>query len=190
MAKYWVKQQHEMQERKSTQSDNQESPKPQEKTEEKGILGKLFRNTSMSRLHRFALLHHRALPSAAFAQKTTDKSNKTSPNSDINSNQQKNLSLKDMMCNPKAPLVVAISHSDRAARFHQSNGFEPVSRLPFYDAVENSYPFYTHVLVLDPFRTGRLHELTADLCAGNKPSLDKNQINDHLKSVNSNRILI
>jgi len=188
MAKYWIKQQT------SSQQNKQTTPKPQEKTEEKGFFHKLFRrNTTISDLTRFALVHHRALPAAAFVQKSPEKSSKTTSKADdVRSTESKNLSLKDMMFNPKCPLVVAISHSERAARFHESNGFEPVSRIPFHDDVDNTTPFYTHVLVLDPFRTGRLYELTATLCSENKqPSNDTlPAIYGHLKSVNSSRILI
>ena len=187
MAKYWIKQQS------SSRVNSQTAPKCQEKTEDKGFFSKLFRNTSFSDLTRFSLLHHRGLPSAAFAQKSAEKSTKTSKKSqNTNSTQSNTLSLKDMMCNPESPLVVAVSHSDRAARFHQSNGFEPVSRLPFHDAVEGTTPFYTHVLVLDPFRTGRLYELTAGLCADSKQSCNETlpDIYGQLKSVNSSRILI
>ena len=120
----------------------------QEKQEkEGGLLSKLF-HSSLNQLHRFALLHHRAVPAINFPEKLQEKPT-----------QLKNISLKDMMFNPKAPLVVAISHSERASRFHQSNGFRPVSRLPYFDEVDDVTPFYTHVLILDPFCTGRFQEL-------------------------------
>ncbi|XP_078485543.1 uncharacterized protein LOC108950278 [Ciona intestinalis] len=61
------------------------------------------------------------------------------------------------------PLLVAVSHSDRAARFHEANGFHPIARTPYHDKVEGTSPFYTHVLVLDPFRTRKVKFLSSCL---------------------------
>ena len=63
----------------------------------------------------------------------------------------------------KAPLVVVISHSDRSANFHKSNGFESVLRIPFYDEVEDKTPFFTHLLLLDTFDSGRVEEFKYNL---------------------------
>ena len=158
MAKFWIKQQTLDNPNKQIQA------KAHNKQEERGILNKIFRSPSFSQLHRYALLHHRAVPPTSVLQKTSDKKleiNEKKVNK--KSDQSKPVSVKDMMFNPKAPLVVAVSHSDRAANFHQSNGFHPVSRLPYHDNVLNDTPFFTHVLVLDPFSTGKINELEAAL---------------------------
>ena len=167
MAKFWVEQQT------SPKTNVTQKTKCPEKKEEKGLFNKLFHNTSLSSLNRFALLNHRAIPAAAFAQKHTQKTNKLNKQDDTKEKtaQPKQLTIKDMMFNSKAPLVVAISHSDRAASFHQSNGFQPVSRIPFHDEKEDVTPFYTHVLVLDPFCTGKLQELTSGLTNDSKKSI-------------------
>ena len=169
MARFWVKQQN------SSQKMN-----VQEKQEEVAELqSKLFRS-SLNQFHQFGLLHQKAVPAINFPEKTQEKPT-----------QLKNVSIKDMMFNPKAPLVVAISHSERASRFHQSNGFQPVSRLPYYDEVDDVTPFYTHVLILDPFCTGRLQELKASLLSNNNNEIcNLSQIKDNLKSIENCNILI
>nr|CAB3262561.1 uncharacterized protein LOC100180340 [Phallusia mammillata] len=108
-------------------------------------------------LHGFSLLNHRRLPTGiALAQK------KEQPRS----------APSDNICKSAVPLVGAISHSDRAANFHAANGFHQMSRIPYYDEVDHVTPFYVHVLVLDPFKTGRLDELNNAL---------KTDINRNLK---------
>ncbi|XP_078485563.1 uncharacterized protein LOC100182683 isoform X2 [Ciona intestinalis] len=78
-------------------------------------------------------------------------------------------SMKEMMGNPTAPVVIAISHSEKAAHFHEANGFHPIIRLPYSDPIEGTSPFYTHVLVLDPFRTGKVN-ICKEALAISKPA--------------------
>nr|XP_002127261.1 uncharacterized protein LOC100180340 [Ciona intestinalis] len=170
MAQYWVKQQKESRAqlfRTRPQSERlvrNDSQLLEPAKENKGLFGRLWQNFSLKEIHRYALLSHRALPQAAFMQKprsiqqqhssavaTKPTENQTKPNDAIRA--------RDIVGNPSAPLVVAVSHSDRAARFHEANGFHPIARTPYHDEVEGTSPFYTHVLVLDPFRTGRVNEL-------------------------------
>ncbi|XP_002127007.2 uncharacterized protein LOC100185053 [Ciona intestinalis] len=172
MAQYWVKQQKESRaqlSRTRPQSERlvrNDSQLLEPAKENKGVVGKLLRSFSLKEIHRYALLSHRALPQAAFMQKarstqqqhssavaTKPTEDQTKPNDAIRA--------RDIVGNSSAPLVVAVSHSDRAARFHEANGFHPIARTPYHDKVEGTSPFYTHVLVLDPFRTGRVDELTA-----------------------------
>jgi len=70
------------------------------------------------------------------------------PRSLIN-NQQKN-------SNATAPLVLAVSHSDRSARFHQSNGFCSIKLIPYHDQVAQITPFFAHLLAHEPIRGGSL----------------------------------
>jgi len=78
----------------------------------------------------------------------------------------KNNNLSSMLGNSSSPLIIAVSHSERSASFHKKNGFHAVARLPFCDSDENDTSaceplnpqFYVHVLVLDPFRSGRVPE--------------------------------
>ena len=166
MAKFWVEQQT------SPKSNENQKTKCPERKEDNGIISRVFPNSSFTNLHRFALLHHRALPSTTFAHKSTIQQPNcrvpSLPVAELNSNTKTSLSIKDMMFNPKAPLVIAVSHSDRASRFHQSNGFQPVLRLPFHDEKEDVTPFYIHVLILDPFCTGKLNEMKSALhCTNN-----------------------
>ncbi|XP_002127261.2 uncharacterized protein LOC100180340 [Ciona intestinalis] len=170
MAQYWVKQQKESRaqlSRTRPQSERlvrNDSQLLEPAKENKGIFGRFWQNFSLKEIHRYALLSHRALPQAAFMQKarstqqqhssavaTKPTEDQTKPNDAIRA--------RDIVGNPSAPLVVAVSHSDRAARFHEANGFHPIARTPYHDKVEGTSPFYTHVLVLDPFRTGRVNEL-------------------------------
>ena len=72
-------------------------------------------------------------------------------------------SLKNQTSQSDAPLAIVISHSERAAHFHRANGFHSISRIPFYDPVEDITPFTTHVMVLDPFKTGRIDEFMNQL---------------------------
>ncbi|CAK8675931.1 unnamed protein product [Clavelina lepadiformis] len=103
-----------------------------------------------------------------------------------------------MKCNKarfSAPLVVAISHSDRAAHFHQSNGFHPVSKVPFFDDSDNITHFNTHILALDPFSTGRLHELTSGLQKDVSLTTDleitqTSHLYDTLKSAPTDKIIV
>lgn len=71
--------------------------------------------------------------------------------------------IKNQTSVKEAPLAIVISHSDRAAHFHRANGFHPITKIPFYDPVEETTPFTTHILVLDPFRTGRIEEFMTEL---------------------------
>ena len=146
MAKFWIKQQT------SDKSNKQIQSEAHNKQEEPGILNKIFRYSSFSQLHRCPSLHHKAVPRTSLFQKTFDKKSEINEKKvNKKSDQSKPVSVKDMMFNPKAPLVIAVSHSDRAANFHQSNGFHPVFKLSYHDDVLNDTPFFTHVLVLDPF---------------------------------------
>ena len=74
---------------------------------------------------------------------------------------QKKPALKVSKC--ESPLVVIISHCKRSAKFHQTNGFEAISEIPFHDDVENVTPFFAQTMILDPLNTGRAKELTAGL---------------------------
>ena len=51
-------------------------------------------------------------------------------------------------------LVVAVSHSDRAASFHKSNGFSSVRLIPFCDEAAGVTPFYVHILAHEPSPIG------------------------------------
>jgi len=62
-----------------------------------------------------------------------------------------------------APLVLAVSHSDRSASFHKSNGFSSMQLIPFYDEVDDVTPFYVHILAHEPFRTGNLPRFDASV---------------------------
>ena len=55
-----------------------------------------------------------------------------------------------------APLVLAVSHSERAASFHKSNGFSAIKLIEFHDEVTNVTPFYVHILAHEPLRGGNL----------------------------------
>ena len=158
MARFWIRQQTEL------PASSQEEFKLQEKSNKHiGSFSKIFFNSSFKNINHYALLHHRVTPSTVYAQKKPDQQldpkNSRAPlvnRLDSAKATIKEVSIKSMMYNSNAPLVVAVSHSEIASRFHQSNGFQPVLRIPFYDATDDVIPFYTHVLVLDPFCTGKL----------------------------------
>ena len=166
MARFWVKQEMESNcngEGQTKSVEKSEKPKPRNKSEN-GFFSKAFRNSSYSRFHHMSLLHHTSLPPPAIVQKKEIQQKDTpNPQFDPSKPMERRISIKDMMFNPKAPLVVAISHSERSSRFHQSNGFQPVTRIPFYDNVDDVIPFYTHILVLDPFCTGKFCQVEAAL---------------------------
>ena len=63
----------------------------------------------------------------------------------------------------ESPLVVIISHCKRAVNFHQINGFQAVSEIPYHDDVEDITPFYAYTMILDPLNTGRATELAFGL---------------------------
>uniref|UniRef100_F6XPN3 N-acetyltransferase domain-containing protein n=2 Tax=Ciona intestinalis TaxID=7719 RepID=F6XPN3_CIOIN len=153
MAEYWLKK--SIQQKKETQDTGN------------GFFSRLFSGNGSNYLHYFTLLNHRKLPTA---QAVSIKS--AEPERCTKSPQNKSTlhkSMKEMMGNPTAPVVIAISHSEKAAHFHEANGFHPITRLPYFDPVEETPPFYTHVLVLDPFRTGKVN-ICKEALATSKPA--------------------
>ncbi|XP_076814656.1 uncharacterized protein LOC143460875 [Clavelina lepadiformis] len=56
----------------------------------------------------------------------------------------------------KLPVAISITHSENCANFYKNNMFLPVVKIPFYDDVEKITPFEVFILVLDPFRLGRV----------------------------------
>jgi len=100
-------------------------------------------------IHQFALLHHRTTPLTLLSSKVEQEQDKRLA--------QQLTNQKEVFSEPPTPLVAAISHSERSASFHESNGFHPVSRVPYHD-VDGAVPFYVHMLVLDPFRSGGVPE--------------------------------
>ena len=59
----------------------------------------------------------------------------------------------------RKPVYMAVSHSDKAAKFHTSNGFEQVTCVPYYDE-DGSFLFNAHVLIMDWFHSGQLELCT------------------------------
>ncbi|XP_076814993.1 uncharacterized protein LOC143461102 [Clavelina lepadiformis] len=167
MASYWdenhvaVKAKSTISIAESVRQEKNGSKPSNQLQQESSFLDKIVRNLFFKNLHIFSLLSHRQLPQPVIVQ---TKDSKINLKPKLTSAQAKTQST-DTMHMTSAPLVVAISHSDRAAHFHQANGFLPVLRIPFYDEVENITPFYTHVLILDPFRTGKLDEISSGLQA-------------------------
>uniref|UniRef100_H2ZKJ1 Uncharacterized protein n=1 Tax=Ciona savignyi TaxID=51511 RepID=H2ZKJ1_CIOSA len=163
MAQYWVKQQQPNKPQLHRMRPQSEKKNVSQESTNQGLVGKILRSFSLKEIHRCALLSHRALPQAAFMQKlkSPPQTNTTKLPGKAGTNQTTAASIqpRDIIGSSSAPLVVAISHSDRAAHFHKANGFHPIARTPYHDPVEGTTPFYTHVLVLDPFRTGKVNEL-------------------------------
>jgi len=60
-----------------------------------------------------------------------------------------------------APLVLAISHSERSAKFHKSNGFFSIKLIPYHDVIDDVTPFSVHILAHEPFLTGNLRQFDA-----------------------------
>ena len=78
---------------------------------------------------------------------------------------------KQKISKPKkteSPLVVIISHCKRAVNFHQINGFQAVSEIPYHDDVDDITPFYAYTMILDPLNTGRATELASGLSEDKK----------------------
>ena len=65
---------------------------------------------------------------------------------------------KNRISAPSAP-IVAISHSDRAAQFYETNNFCPLVRIPYVDAESKKTLFYVYVLVLDLSKTDQVIKL-------------------------------
>jgi len=119
-------------------------------------------------MHGFTLLNHNHLPHGMQVQtKCFCETVKSTQSQGVNSTHSIALLPPSTPAKAResasAPLVVAVTHSERAANFHSSNGFRQLTRIPFCDGAEGKLQFYVHVLALDPFRTGRVAEFNEAL---------------------------
>ncbi|XP_076814982.1 uncharacterized protein LOC143461092 [Clavelina lepadiformis] len=162
MAKFWLRQQKAKIVNKKEGRTMKKSEEDQKETSWSKFLVKFLSSKS---LHRYTLLNHRALPTGAMVQKLTEKQNETTVNSTAQESpiKRQTPSTPELARVPPAPLVVAVSHSDRSANFHELNGFHSVARIPFHDPANGIHQFYCHVLVLDPFKTGKTDQLNSAL---------------------------
>ena len=59
------------------------------------------------------------------------------------------------------PLFVTTSHNERSANFHVVNGYQQVTKIPYFDddtGGKGNQKLYVHVLAFDPFKTGRINK--------------------------------
>ena len=78
----------------------------------------------------------------------------------------------------RSPLVIAVSHSNRSAHFHKSNGFTQITGklIPYED--DGEVKFLVHLLKHQPFLASRdkKDESSAQQVKSNGMNVDKNTI--------------
>ena len=155
MARHWFKLCERKQGRdRPAKLLNKVTPSP----EERASLKKLMRTLSFNHTNHNQLFMHKS-----FSQSNLQSLWENKPIVILDENSNQTPVLENERLSREVPLLVAVSHCERSARFHRSNGFHPISKMPFHDPKANITPFDTSILVLDPFSTGKIKEFVAKL---------------------------